>query len=377
VTQTEPRESSVVLQTASLAPPRPAASDDAYEMLDLASESPEQLMAAFAAREWGDGLPLIPPTEERVAAMLAADPGDPEEVLGVVPPRLGRATRRIVAVNAVLAGCPPSVFPVVTAAVRAFCRPEVNLKAAQTTTGPASAMLIVHGEAAERLGYNSGHGLFGPGNIPNATTGRAVRLVLIHVGGAKAGVGSKKTVGQPSHYTYCFAENIAASPWEPYHRSRGIDTPSALTVGTQEGPHNVQNHNSEDPYGILNSFASSIANIGSNTAWVATSEVYVVIGPEHAQTIAAAGWTREDVQLYLYERARVRAKDLAVRGFGGTNPSVRPWRWTDDPDAMLPALHGPDRFRVLVGGGAGKHSAVLHAGGWPSLTVPFDLPEER
>lgn len=346
-----------------------------YEQLDL-DDDPIALQAAYAARGWGDGLPMIPPTDARVEAMLAADPGDPEEVLGLVPPRLGRATRRIVAVNAVLAGCPPQVFPVVTAAIRALCRPEVNLKAAQTTTGPASAMVIVHGEAAERLGYNSGHGLFGPGNVANATTGRAVRLVLLHVGGAKAGLGSKKTLGQPSHYSYCFAENIAASPWEPFHRSRGIDAASALTVGTQEGPHNTQDHFSEDPVGVLTSIASNIAVLGSNQAWSATTEVYVVLGPEHAATIAGAGWTREDVQMFLYERARLRWGDILARSpnDSGPNPNFAPWRVGEHPDDSIPVLHHPDRYRILVGGGAGKHSAILPAGGWESVTVPLQLP---
>ena len=359
-------------------PERPEASTG-YEFLDLIDDNPETLFEAYAARGWGDGLPMLPPTEDRVERMLAADPGDPEEVLGVVPPRLGKATRRIVAVNAVLAGCPPRVFPVLTAAIRAFCRPEVNIKAAQATTGPASAMLIVHGEAVSRLGYNCGHGLFGPGNVANATTGRAVRLTLLHVGGAKVGVGSKKTQGQPSHYSYCFGENEAASPWPPYHVSRGIDTPSAITVGTQEGPHNVQDHFSEGPIGVLTAIASSISNIGSNTVTSKTTECYVVLGPEHAATIASQGWTREDVQLFLYERARVPwgmvHRHTPNPDQPNPNPSAGPWRVAERDTDLIPVVHHPDRFRILVGGGAGKHSAVLPAGGWGSITIPLELPE--
>jgi hypothetical protein len=347
-----------------------------YETVEAGGLSFEEVQAAYAARGWGDGLPLVPPTAERVEAMLAADPGDPEEVLGVIPPRGGMATRRILAVNAVLAGCPPTVFPVVTAAIRAFCDPEVNLAGANTTTGPASLMLIVHGEAATRLGYNARHGLFGPGNIANATTGRAVRLTMIHAGGAVGGVGSKKTLGQPSHYSYCFAENIDDSPWEPYFVSRGITTASALSVGTQEGPHNVQNHSSDDPVGVLSSIASSIAQVGSNTPTTRTTECYVVLGPEHAATVARGGWTREDVQMFLYERARVPWRDAHP---GQTDPTVpataeRPWRVSRHLDDLIPVVHHPDRLRVLVGGGAGKHSAVLHAGGWPSSIVPFEVP---
>jgi hypothetical protein len=220
--------------------------------------------------------------------------------------------------------------------------------------------------------------LFGPGNVPNATTGRAVRLTLLHVGGAKVGVGSKKTVGQPSHYTYCFAENEADSPWPPYFRSRGVDTPSAITVGTQEGPHNVQDHFSEDPIGILTAMATSLANIGSNTVTSLTTECYIVFGPEHAATIASAGWTREDVQLFLYERARVPWGLLRSRSSDpdkpNPNPSAGPWRVGASDTDLIPVVHHPDRFRIMVGGGAGKHSAILPAGGWGSITIPLELP---
>ena len=192
----------------------------AYELLDLVDASPEALYDLFEERGWGDGLPLVPPTSARVDAMLDGCGGDPDEVLAVLPPRFGKATRRIVAVNAVLAGCKPEYLPVLVTA-DACARPtEVNLRGVNATTHPVAPLLIVHGEIAERAGYNSGLGAFGPGNRANATTGRALRLVLLHVAGAVPGPGDASTQGGPAKYAYCVAENLAATPWEGFHRSR-------------------------------------------------------------------------------------------------------------------------------------------------------------
>ena len=186
--------------------------------IEIDDDSPEALLEYFTAKGWGDGLPLVAPTEERVAAMLRAGAGEaaggPDEVLAVLPPRGGEATRRAIAVNAVLAGCEPGVMPVLTTAIRALARPEVNLRGVNATTHPVAPLLIVHGEVVEQLGFNAGLGTFGPGNRSNATVGRAIRFALLHIAGARPGAGDASTQGQPSKYAYCIAENRAASPWE-------------------------------------------------------------------------------------------------------------------------------------------------------------------
>jgi len=171
---------------------------ESYELLD---ESPEGMYELFEARGWGDGLPLVPPTPERVDAMLGFAAGDADDVLCTLLPRAGLVTRRIVAINAVLAGCPPEVFPVVLSAIRALAMPEVNLRGVNATTHLVAPMLIVHGDAVKECGFNSGVGAFGPGNRANATVGRAVRLILLHVAGAKPGSGDAATHGQPAKYT--------------------------------------------------------------------------------------------------------------------------------------------------------------------------------
>jgi hypothetical protein len=224
--------------------------------VELADASPEAMFALLADRGIGDGLPVVPPTPDRVDAMLDHAAGDPDAVLFTLEPRAGIVTRRVVAVNAVMAGCPPEVFPVVLTALRALARPEVNLRGVNATTHPVAPMVVVHGEVVDRCGFNSGVGAFGPGNRANATVGRAVRLTMLAVAGATPGLGDAATHGQPAKYTFCAAENLAASPWESYPRSRGIDAPSAVTVHCGEGPHNV--HDAEaagDPALILDKIA--------------------------------------------------------------------------------------------------------------------------
>ncbi len=339
--------------------------------LELSTDSPEALIELFEAKGWGDGLPLVPPTRDRVEAMLGAG-GDAgrgdDEVIARLEPRLGEATRRIIAINAVLAGCKPGLLPVLVSAVRALGRPELNLRGVNATTHPVAPLLIVHGEAVRAGEFNAGLGTFGPGNRANATVGRALRLILMHVAGARPGAGDASTQGQPSKYAYCIAENEAASPWASYPRSRGVDAPSAVTIHCGENPHNFHDMESDAPETILDKGASVMATLGSNNAPVSSAEFFVVLGPEHAATIAGAGWTRRDVQSYLYERARLPARVL--RGAFDV-VQVRPWlRALGDDDAM-PITDHPDHIRVLVAGGAGKHSCVIPSWGMTqSVTLP-------
>jgi hypothetical protein len=349
----------------------PATADD--DVLEVVDETPEALDALLESRGWGDGLPVVAPTRERVDAMVAGYGGDVDDVLAVLPPRQGRATPRIVAVNAVMAGCRPGLLPVLTTAVRALGRPEVNLEGVQATTHPCAPLLVVHGEAVARLGFNAGPGTFGPGTRANATAGRALRLVLMHVGGAYPGRGDASTQGQPSKYSFCIAENAAASPWPAYHRDRGVDATSAVTVACCENPHNFHDMESDEPIRVLTKAASVVATLGSNNACISEGEIFVVLCPEHAATIAAHGWSRADVQSFLYEQARLPRATLR-----GAFDVLRwkPWMLAiSDPDARLPMTDHPDNYRVLVAGGAGKHSCVLPSWGMTrSVTLPLELP---
>ena len=325
-------------------------------------------------RGWGDGLPLIPPTRARVDAFLDRLPAavDPDEVVAVLAPRNGLATRRVLAINAVMAGCRPEWLPVLTTAVRALARPEINLRGVNATTHPVAPLIIVHGDAARELGFNAGLGAFGPGCRANATVGRALRLVLQNVAGARPGAGDASTQGQPSKYSYCVAENTAESPWESYPSSLGLKAPevrSAVTVTCGENPHNVQDHDCLSPAHTLEQVASVMATLGSNNAPVSSAEWFVFLGPEHAGTIADAGWSRRDVQTFLYEKARLPAAHYR-RAFVVTQ--YAPWEHALADDELKPIMRDPDLIRVLVTGGAGKHSCVVPSWGMTaSATLPL------
>ena len=337
--------------------------------LELPDEDPDTIYELFEKNGWGDGLPLVAPTDQRVTEMLNSIEFSPEEVIAVLPPRGGSATYRSVAVNAVMAGCKPEYFPVVVAAVKALGNQKINLRGVNTTTHPVAPLLIVHGEAVEKLGFNSGLGVFGPGNRANATVGRAVRLVLLHVAGAVPGPGDASTQGQPSKYTYCIAENQKENPWEPYPVTLGVDSESSLTVHCGENPHNFHDMESENIERILDKAASAMTTFGVNNACISGGEWFVILCPEHAATAFSQGWGREDVSSYLFERARMPA--------GRFREQFNLLAWADwmhslSDDELVPMTQQVENIKILVSGGAGKHSCVVPSWGMTrSVTVPI------
>ena len=331
----------------------------ASEVLEL-PDSLEAVEADFHARGWTDGLPIVPPTPERVSAMLDGIDADPGLVLGKVPPLWGEATVEKVAVNAVMAGGRPEAMPVLVAALEAMLDPAFNLYGVQATTHPVAPLLIVHGPAATRLGMNAGAGVFGPGNRANATLGRALRLCLWNLGGGRPGSGDMATQGSPAKFAYAVAEREDASPWGPLHASLGFDPgESVVTVYGGEGPHNVNDHVSQRAAPLLTVVADTAATLGTNVGWYfPQSQLLVVLGPEHAATVAADGFARADVQRFLYEHARRPFHRLRIGAMWGIHDWPR-WMETADDDALLPMFPGPEDVLLMVAGGPGKHSAVV------------------
>ena len=257
------------------------------------------LVEWYFEQGWTDGLPVVPPTPAQVDAVVAALGGDADFVECEVPPRHGSLSREVLAINIVMAGCKPEYAPVVRGAMLALTNDAFNLNGVQATTHMAAPLLIVNGPIAGEIGMNGDCNAFGSGNRANATIGRALRLVLLNVGGAWPGELDKSTLGHPGKYTYCVAENEAASPWAPYHVEKGFGPEdSTVFVLASEPPHSVTNHVANDPEGILDSIASAMSTIANNNA-VSSGHCAVIIGPEHARTIAGKGWTRHDVRSYL------------------------------------------------------------------------------
>lgn len=325
----------------------------------VAPADPIAFLETMQHRGLGDGFPLVPPTRERVESMLAN--ADPDEVVGRIPPQRLVVTRRDVAVNAVLAGCPDRGFPVVLAAIRAALREEFNLLGVLATTHPCGITVIVSGPAAAELGLNSGLSLYGPGNRMNAAIGRAVRLALQNLGGARPGDVDRSTQGQPTKYSFCFAENLEQSPWEPYHVERGFPaSESTVTVASGEGPHNIHDPASRTPENLVRYLATAMSHAGHNGIYH-KGDVFLILCPEHAQLLADGGWNRKRLRERIFIDARVPGEK-----FGTDCYEHFTGRWPDDeprPDHMegslLALARRPDQIHVLVAGGAGKHSSWI------------------
>ncbi|PYN00745.1 MAG: hypothetical protein DME08_02985 [Candidatus Rokuibacteriota bacterium] len=315
-------------------------------------DAPEAVLDAFVTREWCDGLPIVPPTADRVRVMLGdAEPG---RALGAMPPLWRTATLEAIAVNAVMAGCRPEYFPVIVAAVDAMLDPDFNLYGVQATTHPVAPLVIVNGAYGRRIGLHAGSGCFGPGFRANATIGRALRLILMNVGGAWPGRHDMATQGSPAKFSYCIAENEEASPWGP------LKDGDAVTVYGGEGPHNVNDHASTTASGILSTVSHTAATLGSNVGWYfSQSQLLVVLGPEHARTIAGDGLTRADVQRFVYEHARLPLATLKLGGMWGMHDWPAWMMALRDDEVRPPQVPSPDDVLVVVAGGPGKHSSVV------------------
>ena len=303
-----------------------------------------------------DGLPVVVPTQARVEAALAATPWlSRSDVLGVVPPRMGRATVESVAVSAVMAGCLPVHLPVVCAAVRAVCDPVFTLDVVQATTHGAAVLTIVNGADAS-LGLASGTGALGPGYRANASIGRAVRLVLLNAGGAHPGSGDMSTLGQPAKFTCCLAEAEDLSPFGPLAVARGVAPGVAsVTVLAVEGPRQVMFvpvGDGDDAARLIEMLGRMIAGPGTLGGMGYRGSAAIVLSPLHASVLADAGMDRRTVCALVDEAAVNSAAD--VRRWHGYVRGVP--RDSEDP---VPAMTSSDHLLLAVAGGPGTYSAVL------------------
>jgi hypothetical protein len=360
-------------------------------------DDPWSAIEACYARGWTDGLPVVPPTEALVDAMLAAGSWPPDHVLLHEPVRDRVVTAEKAAINSVMAGCRPEYFPVVGAALLAIGDPAFMLHGPATSTGGSALMVIVNGPIADRLGFNSKTNLFGPGTRANATIGRVLRLVLLNCLDCRPGVLDKSTQGWPGKYSLCFAEDEAQSPWEPLHVSRGLPRgSSAVTVYAAESGHNVLSHGTSDPERLLTCFADAMSGLGS----LSPGRSAIVFAPEHATHLKRAGWSRRQTAEWLYAHAWRSLADLKrggkVEPAFYENPSLVDWLYgshpggapdplptaaeaeritNDDESVRVHRGLGPDDILLAVGGGeAGGHSAFFPS--WSrGRSVPFVTKE--
>ncbi len=310
-------------------------------------------------RGWGDGLPLVPPTEARVVSMVHGSGSTANDIVAVIAPRMGVATVELIATNAVMAGCKPQHMPLLMTAIQAMTEPQFNLYGCQATTHCVAPLLIVNGPLAKTLNIHSGSGCFGPGPWDNGVVGRAIRLILINIGGAAPGEIDKATMGHPGKFSFCSAENEANSPWSSMSEQRGFAKDiSTVTVVGGEAPHNINEHEATTSGGLLTTICGSMAQTGQNTVYY-HGEPLLILGPEHAATIANDGLTKEDVQRVIYEDARI-----PITRFGRETIKRRLYRRLGyryknhhiTPDTLVSIAQRWEDVMIIVAGGAGKHS---------------------
>ena len=321
-------------------------------------DSIEEIYNTFYEYGWTDGLPIIPPTEERVRWMLSGSSRDAQEVVAVMPPRQAEATVEGIAINAVLAGCKPEYLPVVITAVEAITEEKFKLLGVQTTTHPCGVLIVVNGPIARKLEINSGGNALGPGNRANATIGRALNLIMVNIGGGIPGQIDKSTQGSPAKYTYCAAENEPASPWQPFHVERGFHPEdNAITVFAAEGPHNINDHDSTTGEEILKTIAATMATSGNNNFTFFSGEPILILGPEHAMTIAGDGFSKEQVKDFIVQHACVPREAVSDEHIEYRRKS--PDRYGQYIDSKLIPLAKREDIVVMVMGGTGRHSCFI------------------
>jgi len=321
----------------------------------------DDLQKFFMERGWGDGMLAMPPTEPRVAAMVAGSGFPANHVVATLAPKMGVATIELIAANAVMAGCKPMHMPLLVAAVQAMAEEQFNLYGIQGTTHPVSPLMIVNGPLAATLGIHSGSGLFGPGPWSNGVVGRAIRFILLNIGGAKPVEMDKATMGHPGKYTYCMAENEPASPWPSLAADRGFDPGvSTVTMTGSEAPHNINDHDSTCAGGVLLMCFHTITETGQNNV-NHPGEPMLILGPEHAATIAKEGYTKDDVKRAIYEEARIPLTYFSEEQIERRLTRYLPKRFKDRhrSDAMVPLAQRWEDVMVLVAGGTGKHSMYV------------------
>ena len=314
------------------------------------SEGPLESMEDYFQRGWTDGLPIVPPTPERVSEFLGVIGLSPAEVIGAIPTREVTVTAEKVAINAVMAGCLPEYMPTVLAACRAMLDERFNLHANSGTLSGAAQIVVVNGPVRQALGMNCDAGVFGPGFRPNATIGRAVRLVIRNVGRSVPGFLDRSAFSQPGRYTWCFGENEEESPWTPMHLERGFSLDSStVTLFAVMDPLRVTGLSPKTPEGWLDHAARYVRSVWTYqtpSSFDGSRSLLVVIGAEHMDLTANAGWDKADIRAYLFEKLTAPDAGFEFRS----------------------AIYNPDNILLVAAGGR----AVMQS--WFMVPFPSHCP---
>ena len=307
----------------------------------------------FQQNGWTDGLPIVPPTEDRVREFLGAARLAPDEVVGVEPVRRRHITAEKIAIAAVMAGALPAYMPVSIAIVKAMCAPEFGLHGSTASTGGSAPFVVVNGPIRTAIGMNATHNVLANGNRANATIGRTVRLLIVNALGGIPGQLDRSTLGHPGKFSFCIAEDEEDSAWAPLSVERGIPAGvSAVTVMAAESPHQVMNDWTRDPRELLTTYVAAIrANMLTYSIWA--GNYALVVPKQHRHVLTAAGFSKKDVREFVFEGARVTRREWRTVGKAAV-------AGRKDEDAVYTALRSPDDLLVVAAGGpAGGFGVVV------------------
>lgn len=318
----------------------------------------------YCYRTFGDALPVVPPTVERVEKMLGGVSGDPREVIARIPPCFGEATVEKIAANAVMAGCVPAMMRVLIPLTRAVCDERFNAHGVQATTHFAAPLIIVNGPVRQELGFHCRQNVFSNVARANSTLGRALQLILLNLGGARPTGIDMSALGNPGKFSFCIAENEEENPWDPLHVDQGL-TPdrSAVSLFAAEAPHGVSEHNARSAKGVLKAITYALATVWSYRSCMG-SEAVVVLCPEHVRTIHRDGFYKKDIREFLFQNTGI---PLRCYGDGEPGEGIAQRNMykeiTIDGEPCYQKFRSPESIKIVVAGGtAGKFSAVL--GSW-------------
>lgn len=355
----------------------------------------DRMNVEFIVAGWSDGLPLVAPTPEKVAAMVARSGRAADDLVGIFAPGDGIGTVEKIAANAVMAGASPAHMPVILAMMDCVLDPTIGLRTWAMSTGPQAPVVLVSGPYAQQIGMNSGICALGPGSIShvNVVIGRTLRLVMMNVGHSYPGVSDMDTIGNAMKFSACVAENEARNPWEPWRVQQGFSAESTtVTVNVPYGVCELFDFQNWEPDKLVENFATVAANAcatPSNGVWLVKTPADLSAGypfsgdfhnlilmcPEHAEAFAVGGWSPTDIAEGLWERARLPFRVLMLnqpmKSFEVSHPELL--HLIDEPDTMLPVCPTAKAYQVFVVGADAGRSLFFH-GGTISVTKEVRLP---
>jgi hypothetical protein len=321
----------------------------------------------FLEKGWSDGFPIMPPTRQAVERMLSGTSLNANKSICLLEPAFGMATVEKVAINAVMAGCQPEHLPVVITALKCLADPAMLVRNFAMSTAPHAPLVLINGPIAKKLGINAKSCALGPGSISYANTviGRSIRLIMMNIGHSYPGVGDMDTIGSPTKYSMCLAENEDENPWEPFHVERGYDRDtSTVTIHFNYGLCDMADAWSTAPEGLVERFAGTATNLGHMGIgqWLighrndqrynvdVKEHDFILMCPDHAKVFNEAKWSKNQVRQAIHEHALAPGRLLwrDIKLVQAAHPDFADLE--KDPERMLPVLEDPECYHIAVVG---------------------------